>query len=95
MTEFVFFIIHNLIRSFLPPEELKDGIAWIIHTHISELDHAQFSQLTDAAVGCLWLEEELGQCHLLTPEQFPHDDKLTLPPLEQRSTAPGVEGNVK
>lgn len=56
-------------------------------TYISKLDHAQFSQLTDAAVGCLRLEKELSQGHLLTPEQFPHDDLLTPPQLEWRNTA--------
>lgn len=43
-------------------------------TYISKLDHTQFPQLTDAAVRCLRLEEELGQGHLLTSEQLPHDD---------------------
>lgn len=53
-----------------------------IRTYISELDHAQFSKLADTAVGCLWLEKELSQGHLLTSEQFPHDGNLTPPQLE-------------
>lgn len=48
-----------------------------IPTYISELDHAQFPKLTDAAVGSLWLQKELGQGHLLTSEQLPHDENHT------------------
>lgn len=53
-----------------------------IHTYISKLDHTQFSQLTDTAVGSLWLEEELGQGHLLASEQLPHDENHTPTQLE-------------
>lgn len=45
--------------------------------YISELDHAEFSQLAHATVGRLRLEEELGQGHLLASEELPHDDNRT------------------
>lgn len=68
---------------FLPAEELDS-----VHTYISKLDHAQFSQLADAAVGSLRLEKELSQGHLLAPEQFPHDENHTRTQLEGRNSAP-------
>lgn len=41
-------------------------------TYITELDHPDLSQFTDATVGRFWLEEELSQRHLFTSEEFPH-----------------------
>lgn len=41
-------------------------------THVSELDQAQFPQLTDTVVGRARLEEELHQAHLLTPKKGAH-----------------------
>lgn len=40
--------------------------------HISELDQAQLSQLTDTIVGWTRLKEELHQAHLLTAKQGAH-----------------------
>lgn len=59
-----------------PPKmkaEQSDGIL----IYISELDHAEFSQLAHATVGRLRLEEELGQGHLFASEELPHDDNRT------------------
>lgn len=55
-------------------------------THIPKLHHPNLSQFTDTAVGSLWLEEELSQCHLLTPKEFPHLDRRLQgsAPLEQK-----------
>lgn len=45
----------------------------LVCTYVSELHHADLPQLTDTAVGWLWLEEKLGQGHLLTAKQLPHN----------------------
>ena len=57
--------------------------AWT--THITELHHSDLSQFADAAVGRLWLEVELGQGHLLTSEEFPHDGVVWCTCSAQRS----------
>lgn len=41
-------------------------------THISKLNQAQLSQLTDTVVGRARLKEELHQAHLLTAKHGPH-----------------------
>lgn len=41
-------------------------------THITELHHADLSQLTDATVGRLRLQEELSQRHFFASEELPH-----------------------
>lgn len=64
-----------------------------IPTYISELDHAQFSQLTDTAVGGLRLQEELGQGHLLTSEQLPHGENQITTWL-QSSSLPMTKVNI-
>lgn len=61
--------------------------------YVSELDHAQLPQLTDAAVGSLGLQEELGQSHLLTAEQLPHDQIHSTARLE-RSSPPVTKINM-
>ncbi len=48
----------------------------VVYTYISELHHAGLPQLTYTAVGGLRLEEELGQSHLLTAKQLPHNALL-------------------
>jgi len=49
----------------------------MVYTYISKLHHSNLPQLTDTAVGGLRLEEELGQGHLLTAEQLPHNALLS------------------
>lgn len=49
----------------------------MVCTYISELHHANLPQLTDTAVGGLRLEEKLGQGHLFTAEQLPHNAQLS------------------
>lgn len=41
-------------------------------TYVTELDLAELPQLTDATVGSFRLQKELGQRHLLAPEELPH-----------------------
>lgn len=47
---------------------------WKPWTYISELHQSQFSQFTDAVVRGSGLQEQLGQTHLLAPEQGAHFD---------------------
>lgn len=54
-------------------------------THIAKLHHPDLAEFTNAAVGSLRLEEELGQGHLFTSKEFPHDDAGDL----QRQTQAG------
>lgn len=41
-------------------------------TYIAELHHADLSQLADATVGRLRLQEELSQRHFFASEELPH-----------------------
>lgn len=43
-------------------------------THVAELHHADLSQLADATVGRLRLQEELSQRHFFASEELPHVD---------------------
>lgn len=62
-------------------------------TYVSELHHADLPQLTDAAVGGLRLKEELGQGHLLTAEQLPHNALLS-PQCTKGRMSRGEEGKM-
>lgn len=41
-------------------------------SHITELNGSGLSELRDGRVGGLWLDEDLAQGHLFTPEHGPH-----------------------
>lgn len=59
-------------------EQLSSEYQYVmVCTYVSELHHADLPQLTDTAVGRLRLKEELGQGHLLTAEQLPHNALLS------------------
>jgi len=63
-------------------------------THVAELHHPDLAELADTAVRGLRLQEELGQRHLLTSEEIPHDANGDLRPTATRAPGNGIDNRI-